>query len=231
MPTKYEIYEGFASEYDEFVSHGDYEGNLKQSLGSCFDFRNKSVYEFGVGTGRVTSLYVDLAKESKCFDRSEHMMARAKQNLKDFKSKATFEKCDNLQIDLLAPGADCVIEGWSFVHTVGKFEEIERVVSKIVHDCSRLLNENGQMIFIESLGTNTSEPAAPSIKTKKFYELLEGEYKFRRTVVRTDYRFDSVEDATRIFSFFFGDVVSKGIQEKNLKVIPEFTGIWMRGKF
>jgi len=48
------IYQQQANLYDVLVSHEDYNNNLFQFLNANIDFTNKTVCEFGVGTGRVT---------------------------------------------------------------------------------------------------------------------------------------------------------------------------------
>lgn len=59
------------------------------------------------------------------------------------------------------------------------------------------------MIFIETLGSNVDEPVPPGEKLKGFYGLLENSHGFSKTVLRTDYRFTSNEEAQQIFGFFF----------------------------
>ena len=44
-----------------------------------------------------------------------------------------------------------------------------------------------------------------------------------RTIIETDYKFPSKEDAKRIMSFFFGDQIKNDI---NSNIVKEFTGIW-----
>lgn len=230
MPSMFEIYDNHAFEYDELVSHEDHEGNLKGTLHRLFDFRGKSVIELGVGTGRVTAMYIDLAERAYCFDRAQHMMDRAAVNLADYKEKLRFGIAANMALDTIRERADCVIEGWAFGHTAGEnLATLETAIAKIVGDCDALCEPGGSIILIETLGSNVTAPAPPSESLRAFYALLETSHGFTREVVRTDYRFASVEEARRIFSFFFG-LDAERAKLITSPIIPEFTGVWHRRK-
>lgn len=230
MPSMFEIYDNHAFEYDELVSREDYEGNLPKTLHRLFDFRGKSVIELGVGTGRVTAMYIEAAKRAICFDRAQHMMDRAAMNLAAHASKLTFAIAANTEIDSIQDRADCIIEGWAFGHTAGEnVANLEATVAKIVRDCEALCLPGGTIILIETLGSNVTEPAPPSDSLRAFYDLLERQHGFTREVVRTDYKFDSLAEARRIFSFFFGLDETRAQSIKS-PIVPEFTGVWHRAK-
>jgi ubiquinone/menaquinone biosynthesis C-methylase UbiE len=229
MPTMYEIYNSSAHEYDELVTHEDYQNNLQMFLHTTIDWDKKSVIEFGIGTGRVTRVYIDRVKTVTGYDRSAHMLQRAAENLSDYPSKISFNVCDNLDIQSLDAKADIVIEGWSFGHTVGDHQEkIEETVADLVSSCASLLNPGGTLIFIETLGTNVPAPIEPGIFLPKFYSLLETKYGFHRFVISTDYKFESCQEATRIAGYFFGDAMKNEILRSRSNIIPEFTGVWIK---
>ena len=157
------------------------------------------------------------------------MLEKAAINLKEYKKKLNFSICDNNEISLVNERADFVIEGWSFGHTVS--DHSDNIISKIdslVSDCESLLNENGTVIIIETLGTDSNEPIAPSDNLKLFYSRLEEKHGFKPVVIETDYRFESVEKAARIMGFFFGGEEAESIKEKNMAFVKEFTGLWYR---
>jgi SAM-dependent methyltransferase len=229
MTTMYEIYNSSAREYDELVTHEDYTGNLRAFLRTTIEWNNKSVIEFGVGTGRVTRMYIDQVKAIAGYDRSPHMLQRAAENLSDHPNKATFNVCDNLDIHSLDGKVDIIIEGWSLGHTVGDHPEtIEETTEYLVSSCASLLNTDGILIFIETLGTNVPVPTEPGIFLPKFYSLLEKKHGFQRSTISTDYKFDSVEEAARIAGFFFGDAMKETILRSQTTIIPEFTGVWIK---
>ncbi|MBN2656160.1 MAG: class I SAM-dependent methyltransferase [Spirochaetales bacterium] len=119
----YEIYDRHSYEYDELLRHEDHEKNLPAKMNELFDFRGKTVLEFGTGTGRLTAIYAPSAGKIFCFDRSGNMLDKAKNNLSGFSEKIIFGFCDNNEIGMLEETGDFLIEGWSFGHTVSDYEE------------------------------------------------------------------------------------------------------------
>src|SRR5689334_11868749 len=73
-----EIYRGHAARYEELVAHEDFQRNLGRALREIVRWEGTTVVEAGIGTGRVTSLYIDRAKRAVAFDRSPHMLAFAR---------------------------------------------------------------------------------------------------------------------------------------------------------
>jgi hypothetical protein len=57
---------------------------------------------------------------------------------------------------------------------------------------------------------------------------LENEYGYSKTIISTDYKFDTINDAKLIMGFFFGEWIESEIEKHNSAVIPEFTGIWSK---
>ena len=51
---------------------------------------------------------------------------------------------------------------------------------------------------------------------------------FQSTWIRTDFRFESVEEAVRLVGFFFGEELAGQVAERQSPVVPECTGIWWR---
>lgn len=62
MPDHPEIYRSQAEQYDTLVSNEDYQNNLLPALQKLTSFNNKTVVEFGAGTGRVTCLLAPLVR-------------------------------------------------------------------------------------------------------------------------------------------------------------------------
>lgn len=225
----YEIYEKHAYEYDELVRWEDYRENLPSKLNELFDFSSRTVVEFGAGTGRLTALYAEKAGRIHCFDRSTHMLEKAKTNLSRFAPKVSFELCDNNEIDSLQIKGDFVIEGWSFGHTVSDYGTLDETAAKADELISRSLdrlNKGGTAIFIETLGTDSEQPFAPSSALELYYRRLEEDYGFQKEIISTDYRFESVDQAADLCGFFFGAEAGEEIRRKGSNIIKEFTGLW-----
>ncbi|MDI6803233.1 MAG: class I SAM-dependent methyltransferase [Bacteroidota bacterium] len=223
----FEIYEKHSREYDDLVKHEDYENNLGTTLAKILEGNDLKIVEAGVGTGRITRLYINRAKHIWCFDRSRHMIERAKINLADYLDKITFQILDNRDINKFKGKADYFIEGWSFGHTIIENQDnINKIVKKLISNCIKICSK--KIIIIETLGTNVNEPVPTNEVLFEFYKILEEEYNFEKKIVRTDYKFESNEEAERIMGFFFGEKMKDSLLKTPRSIIPEWTGVWVK---
>lgn len=224
-----EIYGSHAREYDELVAAEDYGGNLQRALRSIGKWKGRTVVEAGIGTGRVTSLYASEVKSIIGFDRSSHMMDRARNNLASYSSKIEYRIADHLAIASSKVRGDIFVEGWSFGHLIieqsSHIPETAGALERMIHGVVR---PGGTAIIIETLGTCTAVAEPPNANLEEYYELLEGECGYNREVVRTDYRFPSIPEAVRIMGFFFGEEMALRVREQGSTVVPEYTGIWWK---
>jgi len=228
MPAMFSVYQNHADLYDELVNHEDYESNLEKFLQSNVEWSNKSVCEFGVGTGRVTKLYISKIYRAVLFDNSKHMMERAKINLSAWSNRITFIEIDNRNIDSIVEQYDIVIEGWSFGHLVVEENiESDKWIDKLVKESMRIAKD--KVIFIETMGTNVNHPTVPGSDLEYFYERL-AKYGFKRTIIEIDYLFHEYEDAARIMGGFFGEKMRNEIEKSKIKEVKEYTGIWIYDK-
>jgi hypothetical protein len=93
---------------------------------------------------------------------------------------------------------------------------------------ARIVRPGGTIILLETLGTNRQTPRPPTPELATFFDWLENAHGFRRTWIRTDYRFASLQEAVELTRFFFGDEMADDIQARGSPVVPECTGIWHR---
>ena len=82
------------------------------------------------------------------------------------------------------------------------------------------------MIVIETLGTGATEPHPPLEALAAYYHLLEDDFGFQSTWIRTDYQFDSLDRAAALTSFFFGADWDEKVRRNNWIIVPECTGLW-----
>ena len=192
------------------------------------EWTGAAVFEAGTGTGRVTRAYIEGASRAVCCDRSEHMLARARENLAAYAGRITFIRADNFDL----PGhhdADLFVEGWSFGHSApAEPDEAPEVARRLIRSLEQTLKPGGASVLIETLGTNTSEPRAPSEALARFYRLLEDEHGYKREELRTDYEFPSVSEAVRITGFFFGPAMAEAVRRRGSAIVQEWTGLWHR---
>jgi len=229
MPEMYEIYEKHLSQYHELICAEDYQGNLWPALQKAIDWRNLAVIEGGVGTGRLTSLYIEQVASSVCCDRSQPMLDFAEKLHSGYKNKLRFVRANNEDLPALDGRFDLFIEGWSFGHSISdcaNMGEVDSMTSLLVHNAAKNIVPSGLVIIVETLGTNVDSPTIPNKNLGRFYTALEQQHGFEATAIRTDYRFESNAEASRIMGFFFGETMSQSVLERKSQIIPEWTGIW-----
>ena len=227
MPSMYDIYRRHRGEYDRLVSAEDHARRLSELLGALLDWRGKSVLEGGLGTGRVTELFIDNARRVVGCDREAHMLEAARERLAPFADKLELRVADNLDLPILPEKADVFIEGWSWGHAVVDGpDEVEAIAEALFAQVRKNLVPGGFVVLIETLGTNALSPAAPHPRLAEFYQLLQSRYGLRQTAISTDYRFSSVAEATDVLGFFFGDAMAQAVRTAPSAVVPEWTGVW-----
>ncbi len=222
MNEMYEIYKQQNDLYDQLINHEDHEKNLQKFLAENFDFANKTVCELGVGTGRVTRMYADKIRKASLFDISEHMISRAVENISAYSDKAEFKILDNKNTEQIHDNYDFLIEGWSFGHLISDEENSGFWIAKLISDCKKIAKTN---IWIETMGTFVEYAKPPTEKLNRFYSELK-KNGFSETIIRTDYEFDSVDQAKHILGSFFGKGMEEKIEKENKTIIKEYTGIW-----
>ena len=226
------IYSGRAMEYHELVSREDAEGNLPKALREIVDLPGKTVVELGAGTGRVTRILAADASRVLAFDRSAHMLDRARVILAaEMARNVTLAIGENTAIPLRDGCADVVVEGWSFGHTVSESEGgWDERGDVLLAETNRLLAAGGTVILIETMGTGTRTPRPPGVVLPRFFEWLESRRGFSARWIRTDYVFESMAKAAELVGFFFGSMVEHEVRADGTVVVPECTGIWWRKK-
>ena len=227
MASMYEIYQRHHDAYDRLVNAEDHRSALPDFLLSAIDWQGRTVLEGGTGTGRVTQIYAPLARHITCLDLEPHMLEAAAERLVAWADKITFRAANNLDLPQLAEPADIFIEGWAWGHSIVDAPgSVEATAERLFANIRKNLLPGADVILIETMGTNRPEPGAPLPRLGKFYDLLKEQYGFTETVLATDYRFPTVQDAAETLGFFFGDDMKQDIRDAGATVIPEWTGIW-----
>jgi ubiquinone/menaquinone biosynthesis C-methylase UbiE len=207
------------------VSREDYQGNLVPALQGIRALDGLDLVEVGAGTGRLTKLLAPLVDSLVALDVSEHMLARLRESVLDVSTIAA----DNRALPLANGTADVVIAGWSIAHSVEWYPDTWRTeTGKAIVEMFRVARHGGTAIILETLGTGNETPAPPNEGLAQFYQMLENEYGFRLTALRTDYQFESPAEGQALLRFFFGDALADRVVVEQLTILPECTGIWSR---
>jgi ubiquinone/menaquinone biosynthesis C-methylase UbiE len=169
-----------------------------------------------------------LVKSIHVFDGSQHMLDVTIDKLEQT-GLANWHAgvADNRKIPVDAAAADLSIQGWSFGHFCGWYPDTWRdEIGKAVDEMKRVLRPGGTAIILETLGTGRETPQAPNEGLSAYYRWLETEQGFTGTWIRTDYQFESVDEAQSLAAFFFGDELASEVVKRNWVILPECTGVW-----
>jgi hypothetical protein len=125
--------------------------------------------------------------------------------------------------------ADVAIAGWALGHSVGWYPESwQTEIGQAIHAMQSSLRPDGALILIETMGTGAKTAVPPSPGLAAYYAWLQNDLGFQHATIPTDYRFTSVAEAVELTQFFFGSALAETIQQQQLTILPEFTGIWWK---
>jgi ubiquinone/menaquinone biosynthesis C-methylase UbiE len=224
------IYFNEASNYERLIAREDQHGNLFQEIMEIHPFDKAVVVEFGAGTGRFTRILSVLAKHIYACDNALPMLQEGQRVLTETGMENwSMVLGDNRAMPLASSFADIAIEGWSFGHAIGWFpDNWQAEIDSMIAEMSRVLKPNGTMILIETMGTGQKQPQAPSERLAELFAYFEQEHGFEYRWIRTDYQFQSVEEADELIRFFFGDEMADKLVAGKNTIVPECTGIWWK---
>jgi ubiquinone/menaquinone biosynthesis C-methylase UbiE len=224
-----DIYEYISTPYDLLVSKEDYRNNIPGALSEIADFNNKDVVDLGAGTGRLTCMVASESKSIVAVDFAADMLKVTANKLSQM-GLTNWKTCvsDLRQIPLEGQSVDIVIAGWSICYvSSSNHQEWNGNLLQVMNEINRVLRPNGTVIILETLGTGNEEPTPPDFLIN-YYKTLEEQYGFKHKAIRTDYEFDSVEQAEELCRDFFGDWLGDQIKEEQTRIVSECTGIWWR---
>lgn len=222
------IYATRADAYEAMVAKEDYQGNLLKALQGIRPFHNQHVVEFGTGTGRFACLLAPIVAHIHACDGSAHMLGVAERKLRAGGwQNWQLHHADNTRLPLPDQCADIALEGWSFAHARGWFPDSwQQEIGQMIAEMQRVLKPGGTFILLETLGTGYEQPTPPNPHLAELYAWWEESYQLNHTWIRTDYLFNSPEEAANLTRFFFGDELADRILADRLTILPECTGIW-----
>jgi len=91
-------------------------------------------------------------------------------------------------------------------------------------EMKRVLRPEGRIILLETQGTGFDTPHPPPHLGEYFREL--DALHFQKSWFRTDYQFQSNEEAVNLTRFFFGDTLADSLQKNGTVFLQECTGIY-----
>jgi len=221
-------YKNDADRYEALVSHEDYQDHILPAIAQIVSPGGLDVVELGAGTGRLTLMLSLKVKSIRAFDVSPNMLAITRERLvRAGMTNWELGAADHRDLPVTSRSADLVISGWSVCYLVDWYRETWRTeLDKAMAEIERVLRPGGTLILIETMGTGFETPHPPE-HLLGYYEYLKA-HGFSSTWIRTDYKFESIEQSEELARFFFGDTLAQEVRDKHWDVLPECTGYWWK---
>lgn len=225
MPTEKEVYEGHADQYERLILREDHENNIPAAINQIKPIADADIIELGAGTGRVTRLLSGSARSVRASDLSLHMLTTARDVLAQQNTSNTILcVADMRRTPYAADCADLIIAGWSFCYlAVWGEEKWKDELEAGLDEAQRLLRPGGVMMMLENYGTGHETPAPPP-HLDPYFAFLKDKG-FKDTWFRTDYAFQSLDEALALSGFFFGEEMSEKVRQNQWTRLPECTGL------
>jgi len=223
-----QIYQADADRYEALVSREDYLGNIPRAINEIVVADGLDVLDLGAGTGRLTLMLAPRVKSIRAFDASAEMLRVCREKLVASRlSNWLVEVADHRQLPVADHSADLVISGWSVSYLAVWNPESWREELEIwLAEMRRVLKSGSYIILFESLGTGNESPIELD-HLKEFYPWLD-KVGFQNKWIRTDYKFESLEESEELSRFFFGDELGDKVKQNNWAILPECTGVWWK---
>ena len=227
-PDHKAIYQARAESYDRLISREDYQQNITHALNRIRLTAGLDVAELGAGTGRLTRLLSPVVRSIVAFDISQAMLTVARRSLAPTgHSNWSLTMADNRSLPLRDRSVDLAISGWSICYLVSwGGAEWQGAVDQSLREMERVLRPGGTAVILETQGTGFEKPHPPGVLIPYFEYLEDRGFSF--TWIRTDYRFNSLDEAIELVDFFFGKELAMQIKSSGQLILPECTGIWWR---
>jgi ubiquinone/menaquinone biosynthesis C-methylase UbiE len=223
-----EIYHSEGERYEALVSREDYQGNIPRVIDEIIDAGGLDIIDLGAGTGRLTLILAPRAKSIQAFDVSAEMLRVCRKRLiVGGLSNWQVDVADHRHLPVKDHSVDLVVSGWSVSYlAVWNPEQPNQELDKWLVEMHRVLRKAGVIILFESLGTGNESPIRLE-HVESTYQWLD-DNGFQTKWIRTDYQFESLEEAVDLAGFFFGADMADRVRENRLVILPECTGVWWR---
>ncbi|MBV6395458.1 MAG: Ubiquinone/menaquinone biosynthesis C-methyltransferase UbiE [Anaerolineales bacterium] len=221
------IYQTDADRYQALIAREDHPGNILRTLEEIVpDLASRLALDLGAGTGRLARLLLPHVTHVRAFDESEEMLRVCHQRLaaSGF-SNWSADVADHRTLPLEDASADLAVSGWSVSYlAVWGSEQWRANLEAWLTEMRRVLRPGSFIVLFESLGTGRESPFhLPHLVN--FYAWLD-QVGFQNKWIRTDYKFESLEQAEYLARFFFGDEMGDNVLKNNWVILPECTGAW-----
>ena len=230
MSGEKQIYDEGAVTYQKLIQREDWQGNIDRAIQQVLTPDGLDILDLGAGTGRLTRLLAQRARSIAAFDASAHMLALTEGFLRESGLHHwQTGVADHRHIPLADASIDLALSGWSFCYlAVWGGDAWREALQNGLDEVWRILRPGGTFIIFETQGTGHETPHPPETLLG-YYDWLAAQG-FQTTWFRTDYRFESLDEAVELSAAFFGEEMGREVRQKNWQILPECTGIWWKKK-
>jgi ubiquinone/menaquinone biosynthesis C-methylase UbiE len=223
-----QIYQTDGDRYEALIAREDYQGNIEKALDEIVKVDGLDMLDLGAGTGRLAVMLAPRAKSMRAFDASDEMLRVCREKF-EAKGLTNWQVniADNRSIPVADHSADLVVSGWSVAYLyVWNAETWKVELEKWLGEMKRILRPGSFIVLFESLGTGYESPIHLE-HLKEYYPWLD-EVGFQNKWIRTDMKYESLEEAVELSSFFFGDEFGEKVRQNNWIILPECTGVYWK---
>ena len=221
-----QIYQNDGDRYEALIAREDYQHNIEKALDEIVKVDGLDVLDLGAGTGRLAVMLASRAKSMRAFDISEEMLRVCRTRFEaSGLSNWQVDVADHRQLPVEDHSADVVVSGWSVSYLAVWNPDSWRVeLEKWLGEMKRVLRPNSYIVLFESFGTGNESPIKLD-QLKDLYPWLD-EIGFQNKWIRTDMKYESLQEAVELSSFFFGNEFGEKVRQNNWVILPECTGVW-----
>lgn len=220
-----QIYSTEPAEYHRLVAAEDAFGELAGRL-DAVAAQATAIVDIGAGTGRLTVPLCRDGIEVHAIDQAAPMLEIARKKLASCRGTWTVSVADARSLPISDGWADVAVAGWVYGHFTEWHPDTWRTeLAAAISEMDRVVRPGGTQVVLDTLGTAVEAPGAPNAVLAAYHAELE-RIGFERSVLRTDYRFASVEESVELLDWFFG--LGDWARRHASPVVPEFTGWWER---
>ncbi|MCZ8523233.1 MULTISPECIES: class I SAM-dependent methyltransferase [Paenibacillus] len=228
MPNHDVIYASQAAQYHRMIAA---QPDLSDVISRIRPYRGLDILDMGAGTGRLSSFLVPEARSLTATDLSAAMLDLLTQRIPtEYHPRLVTAAADHRALPLGNASVDLIVSGWSVCYLASSNSpDWELNLERAMDEMYRVLRPGGTVILLETMGTGYETPHPP-VLLLNYYGQLEHRYGFQHRWIRTDYTFDSPQEAEELTRFFFDGELADRVAAAGNPTVPECAGLWWTTK-